>query len=55
LRCNSDWKDVLSGVPQDSVLGPILFVIYINDMDDSVNSKILKFADDTKFFRQLIL
>ena len=32
------------------MLGPLLFLIYINDLDDSVNSKLLKFADDTKIF-----
>ena len=46
----SDWSEVLSSVPQGSVLGPILFVLYINDINDSLNSKILKFADDTKLW-----
>ena len=44
----SDWIDVLSGVLQGSVLVLVLFVIYINDIDSYVSSKILKFADDTK-------
>ena len=49
----SDWKSVLNGVPEGSVLGPILFLIYINDLEDDISSKVLKFADDTKVFRKV--
>ena len=49
----SNWKSVLSGVPQGSVLGPILFLIYINYLDDSITSNVLKLADDTKLFRKV--
>ena len=49
----SNWKSVLSWVPQGSVLGPILFLIYINDLDDNITSNVLKFADDTKLFRKV--
>ena len=43
----------MSGVPHGLVLGPILFLIYINDLEDDISSKVLKFADDTKVFRKV--
>ena len=46
----SEWSDVISGVPQGSVLGPTLFLIFINDLPDVVQNLVKIFADDTKLF-----
>lgn len=46
----SSSKPVLSGVPQGSVLGPLLFIIYLSDIEKVVNSNIFLFADDCKLF-----
>lgn len=50
----SETKAVISGIPQGSVLGPILFIIYINDILDNIESEGFLFADDTKIFKTIL-
>ena len=46
----SDYSPIESGVPQGSVLGPLLFLVYINDLESNIKSNIKFFADDTMLF-----
>ena len=49
----SKWSNTLAGVPNDSVLGPLLFLIYINDLPDGLQSICKIFADDTSLFSKI--
>ena len=49
----SDWKPVMSGIPHGSVLRPLMFVIFINDLPEMTDSDIYLFADDTKIFNNM--
>jgi len=49
----SNWIDVLSGVPQGSVLGPLLFFIFVSDLPDLVKCSLMMFADDTKIWTKI--
>ena len=49
----SDWQGITSGIPQGSVLGPVFFIIYINDLPDTYKSMCKIFADDTGVYRSI--
>ena len=49
----SDWAPVVSGVPQGTVLGPLLFSLYINDISADIVSEIRLFADDCVCYREI--
>ena len=49
----SSWLNVTAGVPQGSVLGPLLFLVYINDLPDEITSSCKIFADDTSLFSKI--
>ena len=47
---SSQWASISAGVPQGSVLGPLFFLVYINDLVENVDSDVKMFADDTSLF-----
>ena len=50
---HSTWTNVVSIVPQGTVLGPLLFLIYINDLSDNIHSTVRLFADDCVLYREI--
>ena len=52
-KSESEWSNVTSGVPQGSVLGPILFLVFVADITEVVESDMILFADDTKLYRKI--
>ena len=50
---SSTWTDIASGVPQGSVLGTTLFLVYINDLPEAIEGLVKIFADDTKVYRAI--
>ena len=49
----SDWRSINAGVPHGSVLGPLHFLVYINDLTDNISSEMRLFADDSSLFTRV--
>ena len=49
----SAWENITSGIPQVSVLGPLVFVIYITDLPDVIKCQLYMFDDDTRLYRHI--
>ena len=49
----SSWSPVLSGVPQGTILGPVLFILYVNEISSGILSTVKLYADDTKVYREI--
>ena len=52
-NAESTWRPITAGVPQGSVLGPLLFLLYINDLCDDIESVIYLFAEDCSLFHKI--
>ena len=50
---SSTWTDIAPGVPQGSVLGTTLFLVYINDLPEAIDGLVRIFADDTKVYQAI--
>lgn len=46
----SDTEPVYCGVPQGSILGPLLFIVFFNDLVENLNCHVIKYADDTVIY-----
>ena len=52
-QATSEWSPIISSVPQGSILGPLLFLLYVNDIPDLFKSNLKMFADDVKIYRAI--